>query len=144
MRATKIDKGSFKALFFNMLPYWMLGRSNFMSFSHHLSKFLCGKVFTANLILPAGVCNEIGRFMTSPHTHVNSVVLSHHLLAVCSAYNLLVNRQNGLVGHCSVCRYYFVLCAQTADVPRSKLRPHIDYRQKRGMNVSANACDCWD
>ena len=27
---------------------------------------------------------------------------------LCSAYNLLINRQNGLVGHCCLCRYYFV------------------------------------
>ena len=58
---------------------------------------------------------------------------SHNFLGVCSAYNLLINRQNGLVITVAVCRYYFVPCAPTADVPRSKLHPHIDYRQKRGM-----------
>ena len=42
-----------------------------------------------------------------------------NLLGVCSAYNLLINRQNGSVGHCCCMLYYFVPCAPTADVPRS-------------------------
>ena len=40
-----------------------------------------------------------------------------------------------------------VPCALTADVPGSKLRPLIELliiRRKRGMNVSAHACDFWD
>ena len=80
-------------------------------FLHHSSKIPCDNTLPANLLTR---WKRVIKLLIHDFadTHVMAVVFPHHLLIVCSAYDLLINRKNGLVGRCCCMQVLFhPLCA---------------------------------